>query len=69
MNNQAVDMSGDYFKNLVFSDVYGEELDGSNSTVKDILIGEVNLGTENTITFKRVQTLNIIVSSFIFVGE
>ena len=68
INNQAVDMSDDYFKNLVFSDVYGEELDGSNSTVKDILIGEVNLGTENTITFKRVQTLNIIVSSFVFVG-
>ncbi len=69
-------MTGDYpavegktYENVLFSDVFGTEADANNnSAVKDVLIGDVTLGTANTITYKRVKTVNLTVSHFVFIG-
>ena len=70
VNGTAVDMSKQ--ANVIFSDVLGnsdEDIAKDNSDVKDVLIGDVTLSTTNTITYKRVETLNMIVSAFVFVGK
>jgi len=68
-------MTGDYspvagktYENVTFADVFGDETNGSNSTVKDVLIGDITLGTANTITYKRVKTVNLTVSHLVFIG-
>ena len=67
VNNKAIDISSQ--STVTFEKVFGDELDGSNSTVKDVLIGDVELATSNTITFERVKTLNMLVSAFLFVED
>ena len=69
VNGSVVDMSAQ--SSVIFSDVLGnsaEDIEKSDSDVKDVLIGNVELGTSNTITYKRVETLNMIISAFVFVG-
>jgi len=69
-------MTGDYpavegktYENVIFSDVFGTDADANgNSAVKDVLIGDVTLGTANTITYKRVKTVNLTVSHLVFIG-
>ena len=65
-DGEAIDMS--QFATTTFQNVFGDELSGSNSLTKDVLIGDVELGTTNTISYKRVETLNLSVSTFVFIG-
>ena len=67
INNNKVDTSAQ--NTTTFADIFGDDLDGSNSTVKDVLIGNVNLTTSNTVSFTRVKTLNMLVSAFVFVED
>ena len=67
VNNAVVDMSSQ--STTKFSDLFGDELNGTDSTVKDVLLGSVTLGTANTVTYKRIKTLNMIVSAFVFVED
>ena len=66
INGNAIDMEPQ--KEVTFGQAFGDEVDGSNSTVKDVLIGDVTLAAANTISYKRVKTLNMIVSAFVFIG-
>ena len=61
-------VEGKTYEDVKFVDVFGDEKDGSNSTVKDVLIGNIELGTANTITYKRVKTVNLTVSHLVFIG-
>ena len=57
------------YEDVLFSDVFGTEADASgNSPVKDVLIGNIELATSNTITYKRVKTVNLTVSALVFIG-
>ncbi|MCR5309382.1 MAG: hypothetical protein K6E21_04655 [Bacilli bacterium] len=67
VNSNKVDLSSQ--NTVTFEDLFKGEVDGSNSVVKDILLGDVTLGTANTISYKRVKTLNMTVSTFVFVGS
>ena len=67
VNDNVLDMSAQ--SNTIFSDVLGnsaEDIAKDNSDVKDVLLGEVTLAADNTIVYKRVKTLNMIVSAFVF---
>ena len=63
----VVDLS--QYANTTFKQVLGEELNGSNSLTKDVELGNVTLTTANTISYKRVETLNMLVTHFIFIGR
>jgi len=70
VNGTAIDMSSQ--KDVKFSDILGssdEDIAKSNSDVKQVLLGGVTLAAENTIVYKRVQTLNMIVSAFVFIPD
>lgn len=67
VNNTTVDMSSQ--SDVKFSAILGssaEDTAKSESDEKDVYLGEVNLAADNTITYKRVKTLNMIVSAFVF---
>ena len=67
INDNVLDMSAQ--SNTIFSDILGNSADDiakDNSDVKDVLLGEVTLAADNKIVYKRVKTLNMIVSAFIF---
>ena len=66
INNALVDMSE--YSDLTFDQIFGDDLDGTNSTVKDVPVGDVNLLAANAVTYKRTQSLNMIVSTFVFIG-
>ena len=66
-SEDPIDMS--QFATTVFTDVFGDELNGSNSVSKQVEIGNVNLKESNTISYKRVQSLNLIISKFVFIGK
>ena len=66
VNDNAIDLSG--LKDVTFGQAFGDELNGSNSTVKDVYLGDVTLNAANTISYKRVKTLNQLVSAFVFIG-
>lgn len=61
-------VEGKTYEDVKFVDVFGDEKNGSNSTIKDVLIGNIELGTANTITYKRVKTVNLTVSHLVFIG-
>ena len=66
-NGAALDLSG--YATTTFQDLFNDELDGSNSVAKEIELGDVVLKESNTISYKRVETLNMIVKSFVFIGQ
>ena len=66
INDAAIDFSS--LHDVTFGQVFGDELNGSNSTVKDVYLGDVTLAAANTISYKRVKTLNQLVSAFVFIG-
>ena len=63
----VVDLS--QYATTTFQQVFGDETNGSNSLTKDVLLGDVALGTANTISYKRVETLNTLVTHFVFIGR
>ena len=65
-NGDAIDLSR--YATTTFKAVLGEELNGKNSLTKDIELGDVTLGTANTISYKRIETLNMLVTHFVFIG-
>lgn len=69
VNDNVVDISSMVDKK--FSDVFGEDADSSgNSVEKNVLVGDVSLAAgENTLVFKRTQSLNLSVKSFVIIGE
>lgn len=72
VNEAVVDLSG--VINTKFTDVFGPVPEGAGSNdpsgEKNVLIGDVNLAAgSNTITFKRTQTLNLSVKTFVIIGE
>jgi len=67
VNSNKVDLSSQ--NTVTFEQLFNGEVDGSNTVFKDILLGDVTLGTANTISYKRVKTLNMTVSTFVFVGS
>jgi len=67
VNSNKVDLSSQ--NTVTFEQLFKDETDGSNTVFKDILLGDVTLGTANTISYKRVKTLNMTVSTFVFVGS
>ena len=67
VNSNKVDLSSQ--NTVTFEQLFNGETDGSNTVFKDILLGDVTLGTANTISYKRVKTLNMTVSTFIFVAS
>jgi len=67
VNSNKVDLSSQ--NTVTFEQLFNGEVDGSNTVFKDILLGDVTLGTANTISYKRVKTLNMTVSTFIFVAS
>ena len=67
VNSNKVDLSSQ--NTVTFEQLFKGETDGSNTVFKDILLGDVTLGTANTISYKRVKTLNMTVSTFVFVSS
>ena len=66
-NAAIVDLS--QYANTTFQQVFGDELNGSNSVTKDVELGNVSLATANKISYKRVETLNMLVTHFVFIGR
>ena len=70
VNGTAINM--DAQKTVKFSDVFGPDAADTTknySAVKDVLIGDCALEASNTIIYKRVKTLNMVVSAFVFIGN
>lgn len=67
VNDNAIDLS--QYETTTFQQVFGDELNGSNSVTKDVELGNVTLGTANTINYTRVETLNTLVTHFVFIGR
>ena len=67
VNDVVVDLSK--FKETKFQDVFGNEVNGGNSYVKEVEIGDVFLNKSNTIVFKRLYSYNLTISQFVFIGE
>ena len=67
VNNNAIDFS--QFATTTFVEVFGNDLNGSNSLTKDVELGEVALVASNTVSYKRVETLNMLVTHFVFIGN
>ena len=63
----AIDLS--QFAETTFQDIFGDGTGLDNSEVKDVEIGNVVLKASNSGTFKRVETLNMITSHFVFIGK
>ena len=66
VNTDVVDLS--QYADTTFKAVLGEELNGTNSLTKDVELGDVTLATANTIAYTRVETLNMLVTHFVFIG-
>ena len=67
VNDNAIDFSR--YQNTTFQQIFGDETNGSNSLTLDFELGEVALATANTISYKRVETLNMLVTHFVFIGR
>ena len=67
VNGDLIDFS--QFATTTFQEVFGDELDGSNSVTKDVELGDIFLQDSNVVTYKRVETLNTIVTRFVFIGK
>ncbi len=67
VNDNAIDLS--QYETTTFQQVFGDELNGTNSVTKDVELGNITLGTANTISYKRVETLNTLVTHFVFIGR
>lgn len=69
VNGEIVDVTAQ--QNVTFKDIYGEDTDSSgNSYDNYALLGNIVIKKGvNEITYKRVQTLNILIKDFVFVGE
>ena len=67
VNGNAIDFSK--YENTTFQEVFGDETNGSNSLTKEVELGDVVLESGNVITYKRVETLNMLVEKFVFIGK
>ena len=67
INGDALDFSR--YSSTTFQQVFGDETNGSNSLTLDFELGDVNLAAANTISYKRVETLNMLVTHFVFIGR
>jgi hypothetical protein len=67
INDVALDFSR--YENTTFQQIFGDETNGSNSLTLDFELGGVTLATANTISYKRVETLNMLVTHFVFIGR
>ena len=54
---------------LTFQQIFNDEVDGSNSVLKDVYLSDVNLGTHNSIIYRRLSSYNMTVSRFVFIGN
>ena len=66
INDVALDFSR--YENTTFQQIFGDDLNGSNSITLDFELGGVTLAAANTISYKRVETLNMLVTHFVFIG-
>lgn len=67
VNGVVTDTSA--FTNLTFEQVFGDDTDGSTTSVKEVEIGNAVLLENNVVNFKRVKTMNLTISKFIFIGN
>ena len=67
VNGNAIDFSK--YADTTFQEVFGDETNGSNSVTKEVELGDVVLESGNVITYKRVETLNMLVEKFVFIGK
>ena len=52
---------------VTFDDLLGDDFNGNNAATKDVFLGDVTFGKNNTIIYKRVKRWNMFVSAFVFI--
>ena len=68
LNNSVVPIDASMAEKK-FNEVLDYSAGGSNSAEGLVLIGNCVLGTQNTGSYKRTASLNMIISKFVFIGE